>query len=61
MDDVYRENIRCLIQRGSFTEPAVQFSGAHFQSGAASPEEEKWENIKTLWAGWEEEWGRQVK
>ena len=55
VDDIYRENIQNLIQRGSFTEPAVQFSGACFQSGAASPEEEKWENIKTLWDGWGEE------
>lgn len=55
VDDIYRENIQNLIQRGSFTEPAVQFSGARFQSGAASPEEEKWENIKTLWDGWGEE------
>jgi predicted amidohydrolase len=55
VDDIYRENIQNLIQRGSFTEPAVQFAGARFQSGAASPEEEKWENIKTLWDGWGEE------
>ena len=55
VDEIYRENIRCLIKRGSFTAPTYQFKGAHFQSGASSPEEEKWENIKTLWDGWGEE------
>jgi len=45
------QNIRCLIKRGSFTAPAHKFKGAYFQSGASSPEEEKWENIKTLWDG----------
>jgi hypothetical protein len=54
VDEIYRENIRCLIKRGSFTEPANKFNGAYFQSGASSPEEEKWENIKTLWEGWGE-------
>ena len=52
VDEIYRANIRCLIERGSFTEPANRFRGAHYQSGASSPEEERWENIKTLWDGW---------
>jgi len=55
VDEIYRENIRCLIKRGAFTEPANRFRGAHYQSGASSPEEEKWENIKTLWDGWAED------
>jgi predicted amidohydrolase len=53
VDEIYRANIRRLIQRGTFTEPAHTFPGAHFQSGASSPEEEQWENIKTLWDSWE--------
>ena len=52
VDEIYRENIGRLIQRGAFTEPAHTFPGAHFQSGASSPEEEQWDNIKTLWDGW---------
>jgi beta-ureidopropionase len=55
VDEIYRENIRGLIKRGSFTAPASRFRGAHFQSGASSPEEEKWENIKKLWDGWGDE------
>ena len=45
VDEIYRENIRGLIKRASFTAPAQQYKGAYFQSGASSPEEEKWENI----------------
>ena len=55
VDEIYRENIRCLIKRGSFTPPAHTFEGAHYQSSASSPEEEKWENIKILWDGWEDD------
>jgi len=54
VDEVYRDNIRRLLQRGAFTQPAHSFPGAHFQSGAASPEEEQWENIKTLWDDWQD-------
>jgi hypothetical protein len=54
-DEIYRDNIRCLIKRGSFTEPAHQFKAAHFQSGTSSPEEDQWQNIKTLWEGWGKE------
>jgi beta-ureidopropionase len=54
VDEVYRDNIRRLVERGAFTAPAHSFQGAHFQSGASSPEEEAWENIKTLWDGWDD-------
>lgn len=57
VDEIYRDNIRRLIERGAFVEPAHKFQGAHFQSGAASPEEEQWKNIKTLWDNWGEEGG----
>jgi hypothetical protein len=53
VDEIYRGNIRRLIKRGCFTAPAYAFPGATYQSGASSPEEEKWENIKTLWDEWE--------
>jgi predicted amidohydrolase len=53
VDEVYRDNIRRLLQRGAFTPPAHTFPGARFQSGAGSPEEEQWENIKTLWDDWQ--------
>ncbi len=52
VDEVYRENIRRLIERGSYTPPAFDFPGCRYQSAATSPEEEDWENIKTLWDGW---------
>jgi len=52
VDKIYRENIRFLIKRGSYTPPVLTFPGAHYQSDVSSLEEEKWENIKTLWDGW---------
>jgi hypothetical protein len=55
VDEIYRENIRCLIRRGSFAAPAYAFQGAQYQSGASSPEEGQWENIKSLWDGWGDE------
>lgn len=55
VDEVYRENIRCLLKRGTFTPPAHAYPGARYQSGAESPEQEDWERIKTLWNEWEEE------
>ncbi len=55
VDEIYRDNIRSLIKRGSFTEPGTHFRGAYYQSGASSPDEENWENIKLLWDGWMED------
>jgi beta-ureidopropionase len=55
VDEIYRENIRCLIRRGSFTAPAHKFRGVQYQSGTSSPEEGHWENIKRLWDGWGDE------
>jgi hypothetical protein len=55
VDEIYRDNIRRLLERGTFTKPAHSFPGAHYQSGTSSPAEEDWENIKTLWEGWGDE------
>lgn len=55
VDEIYRDNIRSLIKRGSFTEPGTHFRGAYYQSGASSPDEENWENMKLLWDGWMED------
>lgn len=55
VDDIYRANIRRLIERGMFTEPAHHFDGARYQSGASSPEDEDWDTIKTMWDGWGDE------
>ena len=52
VDEIYRGNIRRLIERGTFTEPAHHFEGARYQSGAASAADEDWDNIKALWDGW---------
>ena len=50
VDQIYRENIQRLVDRGSWTLPADTFKGAHFQSGASCEEEAVWENVKQLWS-----------
>jgi len=49
VDKVYRDNIKKLIERGTYTRPANDFPGARFQPSSTSAEELKWNNIKKLW------------
>ena len=53
VDEIYRENIRALIERGTYTLPASSFEGAHYQSQATSAE--AWEKLKSLWELWDRE------
>jgi hypothetical protein len=55
VDDVYRDNIRRLIDRGTFTPPAFEHPGARYVpmgDGSKSPDEE-WQETKGLWSDWE--------
>lgn len=47
VDEIYRGNIRRLIERGAYTAPYHNFPGAHCQSPATS--EEEWKKLKELW------------
>ena len=50
VDEIYRENIKRLVDMGAWTPPADDFKGAYFQP--ASEEETSWEDIKQqLWGG----------
>ena len=51
VDEIYRENIRSLVQRGIYTPPAYLFEGAHYQSEATNAD--GWEKLKSLWACWD--------
>ena len=53
VDEIYRDNIRRLVKRGTFTPPAIEFQGAFYQGEATS--EEAWREIKHFWDGWGEE------
>lgn len=53
VDEIYRENIRCLLKRGTYTAPYYSFQGCHYQGEATSAE--KWQELKKLWEGWGEE------
>ncbi len=55
VDEVYRDNIRRLIERGTFTPPAVAHPGARYYpmgDGSKSGDEE-WAELKPLWSDWE--------
>jgi predicted amidohydrolase len=55
VDEIYRDNIRRLIDRGTFTPPAVQHPGAAYVpvgDGTQTPDEE-WDEIKGLWSDWD--------
>lgn len=54
VDDVYRENIRRLIERGTFTAPANDFPGARYISMDDAPPMQSWLGARTLWDGADE-------
>ncbi len=47
VDEIYRDNIKRLIERGTYTPPYHTFQGAHYQSSATSAEE--WKEMKIMW------------
>jgi len=47
VDEIYRGNIRKLMERGAFTPPCHQAEGARCQSPPA--DEEEWREIQKLW------------
>jgi hypothetical protein len=50
VDDVYRANIRRLIERGSFTPPANAFDGAkYFPMDPDLSPAEAWKQARELW------------
>ncbi len=53
VDDIYRDNIRRLQDRGAYTPPAIRFPGATYQGEATT--EEAWRELKHLWDGWGED------
>lgn len=52
VDQIYRENIQRLIERGVYTKPYFKFEGAKCQTPAMSSDE--WDKMKPLWKKWEE-------
>jgi predicted amidohydrolase len=49
VDEIYRENIRRLIERGSFTPPAHPVEGARYIPPSDDPADADWESVRTLW------------
>jgi hypothetical protein len=55
VDDVYRANIARLVERGTYTAPAIAHPGARYQGSPTTAEQ--WEEIRHFWDGWGEESG----
>ena len=49
VDEVYRANIRRLIERGSYTPPALSFAGARYIPAGESSEQPDWSAVRELW------------
>jgi hypothetical protein len=49
VDEIYRENIQRLIERGTFTAPAFDFPGARYIPADDDPLMEGWAAAKSLW------------
>ncbi|MCC7411213.1 MAG: hydrolase [Gammaproteobacteria bacterium] len=55
VDDIYRANIRRLVERGTWTEPAFRHEGVRYQPGSEDPQALRWENVRRLWDPWTED------
>lgn len=53
VDEIYRGNIARLIERGTWTAPAIRHEGCRFQAGVEDPAQARWEEVRKLWAPWE--------
>jgi len=49
VDEVYRANIRRLIERGSYTPPAVSFAGVRYIAAGEDSEQAAWSAVRELW------------
>ena len=49
VDEVYRDNIRRLVRRGTFTLPAHEFQGARYVPMDDAPPMQGWLGARTLW------------
>jgi hypothetical protein len=49
VDEIYRANIRRLIDRGSFTPPARPAAGVRYIAPSDQPRDTSWSDMKALW------------
>jgi hypothetical protein len=49
VDEIYRANIRRLVDRGSFTLPARSVEGVRYIAPADEGRAESWDSTRTLW------------
>jgi beta-ureidopropionase len=49
VDEIYRANIRALVERGVYTPPTRSFPGARYIPPDDEPPAEAWEKARHLW------------
>lgn len=49
VDEVYRANIRRLVERGAWTPPARPVEGSRFLPPSERPEDTDWERLRGMW------------
>ncbi|MCP5214204.1 MAG: hydrolase [Pseudomonadales bacterium] len=53
VDDIYRENIEKLYQRGTWTRPAMKYDGARLAEDEEDLQKPSWQELKQqLWGDW---------
>ena len=53
VDEIYRQNIETLVERGTWTRPTFEHEGCRFQPGG--DEEPSWQEMKKMWSTWDEQ------
>ncbi len=53
VDEIYRDNIKKLVDQGTWTKPFFEHKGARFQS--SGDDTVSWEDIKTMWQPWDDD------
>ena len=49
VDEVYRDNIRRLVERGAWTPPSRPVQGSRLLPPSERPEDGDWESLRGLW------------
>ena len=54
VDEVYRQNIESLYERGTWTRPHVRHPGARLPEGSDGMSAEAWVEVRKMWSCWDE-------
>ncbi len=55
VDEIYRGNIRILVERGTWTPPAHPVPGARYTPPAPGTPAEGWAEARAMWSPWDDD------